>query len=240
MLTIGLEDFYQSFIDEGFGKLDKFYEITDEELKNEIELNEEQIEIFTNELRRLKKQGLGRLAKFKIYKGKGDLYMWPPKDWTEDEILKEIQKVEGEPCDPKNNINCPNDEVCNLSEDPTKCISPRFAGKIKEFKKLEEMEFEGKRIIGSESMIRILKDELNIKEEGTPIVEKIKPFLSEDEEITEAVEEEPVPLSYEEKIGSENIKDTLEQIETVKEEDINNINFTKAQNLMLECLGLQG
>jgi hypothetical protein len=235
---IGLEKFYNTFMDEGYDRLNVLLTITEEELKDYIGLNGDEIYAFMTEIARIKKQGKGRLYKFKTYKGTEDRYMWPPKDWTEDEILEEIQKVPGEFCDPENNINCSDDEVCNLSEDPPKCVSPRFASKIKEFKKLEEMEFKGKRIIGSESTIRILKQKLNIKEEGTPIVEPISKTKSfkEDEEIIEEDEVPPIPL--EKKIEPKNIPEILKEIEVTKEEDINNIKIEEAQTLMISCLGL--
>jgi len=236
---IGLEKFYPTFIDEGYDRLSILLKITEEELKDYIGLNDDEIYAFMTEIAKIKKQGKGRLDKFKIYKGIGDPYMWPPKDWTEDEILEEIQKVPGEFCDPENNINCPDDEVCNLSEDPPKCVSPRFAGKIKEFKKLEEMEFKGKRIIGSESTIRILKQKLNIKEEGTPIVEPVNKSKSfkEDEEIIEEDEEVP-PIPLEKNIEPKNIPEILKEVEVTKDEDLNNIKLEEAQTVILKCLGL--
>ena len=236
---IRLEKFYPTFIDEGYDRLSILLKITEEELKDYIGLNDDEIYAFMTEIAKIKKQGKGRLDKFKIYKGIGDPYMWPPKDWAEDEILEEIQKVPGEFCDPENNINCPDDEVCNLSEDPPKCVSPRFAGKIKEFKKLEEMEFKGKRIIGSESTIRILKQKLNVKEEGTPIVEPVSKTKSfkEDEEIIEEDEEVP-PIPLEKNIKPKNIPEILKEVEVTKDEDLNNIKLEEAQTVMLKCLGL--
>ena len=239
---IGLEKFYDTFIDEGYDRISILMKMTEDELKEYIGLNDDEIYTFMTEIAKIKKQGKGRLDKFKIYKGTEDRYMWPPKDWTEDEILGEIQKVPGAFCNPENNINCPDDEVCNLSEDPPKCVSPRFASKIKEFKKLDEMEFNGKRIIGSENTIRILKEKLNIKEEGTPIVEPAsKKTFEENEEIIEEeekdAEENDVPLPFE-NIEAKNIPEILKEIEQTKEEDINNIKLAEAQSTIIKCLGL--
>ena len=110
-------------------------------------------------------------------------------------------------------------------------------------KKLDEMEFKGKRIIGSENTIRILKEKLNIKEEGTPIVEPAsKKTFKENEEIIEEeeekdAEENDVPLPFE-NIEAKNIPEILKELEQTKEEDINNIKLAEAQSTIIKCLGL--
>ena len=241
---IGLEKFYDTFIDEGYDRISILMKMTEEELKEYIGLNDDEIYTFMTEIAKIKKQNKGRLDKFKTYKQQLESQgMWPPKDWTEEEILEELQKNPGEECDPENNIYCPDDKVCNLSEDPPKCISPKFVNKLKEFKKLDEMEFKGKRIIGSENTIRILKEKLNIKEEGTPIVEPAsKKTFKENEEIIEEeeekdAEENDVPLPFE-NIEAKNIPEILKELEQTKEEDINNIKLAEAQSTIIKCLGL--
>ena len=244
---IGLtEDEYELFIEKGYTEINKLLTITEKQLKDDIELDDDQIYKFMTQIEKIKKQTKQRTDRvpgyLKEYRlGKEGGAMWPPKGLTEEEILEEIQKNYGEYCDPENNINCSLDKVCNLSEDSPKCISPKFVNKLKEFKKLDEMEFKGKRIIGSENTIRILKEKLNIKEEGTPIVEKgSKKSFKENEEIIEEEEneEEDVPPMPFENIESKNIPEILKEIEVTKEEDIDNIKLAEAQNTIIKCLGL--
>ena len=142
--------------------------------------------------RKKEEDALLKEAEIKIGKG----VILPLKEWDIEDSLEEIQKSSGQVCNPSENINCPDDMVCDLTDDPPTCIRSEFANKIRIFKNLEEIEFNGTKIIGNEEDINLLKDNLITREEGTEILEP-----------------EPVSIKFEE---AEGIKEEIKSYDDIK------------------------
>jgi hypothetical protein len=97
----------------------------------------------------------------------------PPKDWSVEDILDELQEKKNVYlCDPKNKVFCPENFTCDLSSKPSSCLENAKVDQMKKFKNLVEWEYEGKKIIGSKDAEKMFKSSFS-KKEGDVIQEDI-------------------------------------------------------------------
>jgi hypothetical protein len=153
-----------------------------ERLENERQKNEFEMQLMEMEDKDIEGKVFGsRRKKFEKYRETvglpykketpGDIL--PPKDWDVEDILDELQKKKEEYlCDPENKVFCPENFTCNLSTKPPSCLENKKVNQMKDFKKLVEWEYDGKKMIGSADAKKIFENKVS-KKEGDVIVEDI-------------------------------------------------------------------
>lgn len=99
---------------------------------------------------------------------------FPSSNNSIEDILNDIQVTSG--CNPLENVYCDDDMVCDVTNPPGTCIMKETADTYK----LEEMEINGFKVVGTASSLSLLKDELRKQEAGKE-EEKVEPTPFEPE-----------------------------------------------------------